>query len=102
MSDTIVNSILSCLSQQGIDVSPYPDGGFDAIDVPGFYYDPSTARIDHFSELCSFNYAMVDHYTNAKNLVRDGFFYVPAFDDIDHLTKNMIMWKNHLIAKGIQ
>ena len=96
MTDITPNLILSCLNQLDFRIMPRTDS---AVGEQGFYYNAELLRIEHWSELCDFNYPLLDHFSNEKGMINDGFLSVMAFDDIDHLIKNMNTWKNYLAVK---
>jgi len=99
MTDITPNSISLCLNQQGFEIRDLPSDGRQGVIEPGFYFDTELCRIEHFSQPCEYTYAMIDHFSNQHGLINDGFINVLAFDDIDHLSKNMHNWKNYLADK---
>jgi len=99
MTDITPNSISSCLNLQGFEIQDLPSDGRQGVTHPGFYFDTELCRIEHFSQPCEYTYAMIDHFSNQHGLINDGFINVLAFDDIDHLSKNMHNWKNYLADK---
>lgn len=101
MNEEISEQIFSILSGQTIDIYEYPDGGFEDIAEPGYYYNRQALQIEHWSLLCDYNRIMASHFSNRNGIIKDGFQSVLAFEDITGLVEAIKNWNNHLIKYGV-
>lgn len=101
MKSEISATIISILNGCGVKVFPYPKGGRNDVDKPGFYWNAALNQIEHWSIICEYNAVMASTQMNVKGLINDGFQSILGFEDSDHFAKNIVNWQKHLIRHGV-